>query len=66
MTDRNDGISGWRPPDDGGARRPPPYAGSIGWAVLVWVATVALVYVVAQVLGLQESGGFLGLAGFLL
>ncbi len=65
MTDPNDGIQGWRPPDSRGNGRPTPYARSIGWAILAWAATVALVYVVAQVLGAPQLGGWLGLAGFL-
>jgi hypothetical protein len=66
MTDRNDGSSGWRPPDPRGTGRPPPYGRSIAWAFLAWAATVALVYVVAQLLGVPQLGGWLGLAGFLL
>ena len=65
MTDQNDGIPGWRPPDSGGTGRPTPYARSIGWAILAWVATIARVYVVAQVLNVPQLGGWLGLAGFL-
>ena len=65
MTDPNDGIPGWRPPDSGENGRPTPYARSIGWAILAWVTTVALVYVVAQVLSVPQLGGWLGLAGFL-
>jgi len=65
MTNRNDGIPGWQPPESGGIDRPTPYARSIGWAILAWVATIALVYVVAQVLNVPQLGGWLGLAGFL-
>ena len=66
MTDGNDGIPGWLPPDSGGTDRPTPYARSIGWAILVWAATIGLVYVVAQVLGVPQAGGWLGFAGFVL
>lgn len=66
MTDRNHGIPGWRAPETEGTGRPAPYARSIGWAILVWVAAVALVYLVAQVFGVPQAGGWLGFAGFVL
>ena len=65
MADRNVGIPGWRPPHADAAGRRPAYGRSIAWAVVAWVATIALVYVVAQVLGIPQVGGWLGLAGFL-
>lgn len=65
MTDRNDGIAGWQPPDSGATGRPTPYARSIGWAILAWAATIALAYVVAEVLGKPDLSGSVGLAGFL-
>jgi hypothetical protein len=44
-------------------RRPPPYGRSIGWTIVAWVVSVAVVYLVAQVLGLRELGGWVGFAG---
>ena len=64
MTDRNDGIPGWRPPDSGANGGPMSYPRSIGWAILAWAATIALVYIVSEVLGVPQAGGWLGAAGF--
>jgi hypothetical protein len=63
------GIPGWGTStqhDQPNQRRSPPYSRSIGWAIAAWVATVGLVYLVAQVLGLPQLGGWVGLAGFVL
>jgi MFS family permease len=49
-----------------GQPRSAPYPRSIGWTIVAWAAAVAVVYFVAQVLGLAGLGGWLGLAGFII
>ncbi len=76
---RPGGIPGWVSPEDEPAgrtvpapgqavmrRREPPYVRSMAWAFGLWVVAVGVVYVVAQVLGKEQFGGYLGLAGFVL
>jgi hypothetical protein len=72
VTDPKRGVLWWEPspqpdlppelpPPD---TRRPPYLRSIGWAIVVWFATVAAVYFEAQVRGEESLGGWLGAAGF--
>ena len=64
------GLVSWEPSpkDDLPAQssRQSHYGRSIGWAMVGWVVTVAAVYLVAQVLGRPELGGWVGLAGVIL
>ena len=66
---RPGGIPGWGTwqPDDQPRprRRKTPYLSSVGWAVMAWIVTVAVVYLIWQG-GLPQLGGGIGLAGFML
>ena len=76
MTDPNTESSGWlQPPSTGDPdrkwpsppyARQPPYLRSIRWAILAWVVTVGIVYVVSQALDAPQLGGWIGFAGFLI
>ena len=69
---RPDAVPGWIPPDADqvkGRKGEPSkqsYYRSMAWTLLGWVVAVGVVSVVAQVFGLQQLGGWLGLAGFVL
>ena len=59
------GVLSWEPSrkDDDPTPRSnrPAYGRSIGWAIVGWLLTAAVVYLVSQVR--PELGGWLGLAG---
>jgi hypothetical protein len=71
---RHDGIPGWVSPDDEPPTRRPatatasraPYLRSTGWAIVAWIVALGIVYLVSQVLGLPQLGGWIGLAGFVI
>ena len=42
------------------------YYRSIAWTLFAWVVSVGVVYLVAQVLGFEQLGAWLGVAGFVL
>jgi hypothetical protein len=66
------GVVSWEPsPDDdlptpGQRQRQPAYGRSVAWAIAGWVVTVGVVYVVSQVLGFPQLGGWVALAGVII
>ena len=60
------GRRGKRPKGPRGEQPSDRYYRSIAWTLLAWVVAVGVVYLVSQMFGFEQLGGWLGLAGFVL